>query len=481
MVLRTRSEILKSTKKTLSSISPQLRIDVDNGPFFYLSAEAVAQPLADASADTERMALLSTLQFPSIATDAEALATARAFGLTLGSGGFAQGIAYAHTSRRPTGSQVFTVFEGDSFSTAVVGGQVFEALESRSLTAANADAFYNPATRRYELPVLVQAVAAGTAGNIAARTLTQVSSGAPDFDGVTNLTSFTGGTAPQSIRNLYGRTQQRFALGLDNFSRGGLLSRVLNVDSERVQAAALTYSTEYPHLFYRLPDSQAIDVWVLNTAQSTLVTETFEATTNQTQFPLSHGPVLSLMNVFVNGASVTAQLIQDTSLEKGRSTQEESYVVLTAPATASDLVDITYTYDNVLNVIQSNISGNLQSTAGELFATNVLVRQARSIGVTAKISGSVLGTFDPTLVESEVAAVVGEYVANGLSDAPLLGGSRSPSELRDIIRAQVPGISGLSIPVFSRTSVAPLVETIDIPRHSRLVFEEADDLTVTFT
>ena len=58
---------------------------------------------------------------------------------------------------------------------------------------------------------------------------------------------------------------------------------------------------------------------------------------------------------------------------------------------------------------------------------------------------------------------------------------RSPADLRDAIRSQVPGVSGLSIPVFARKSVSPLVETIDIPRNAQLIFEEADDLTVTFT
>jgi len=480
MVLRTRSEIANSIKTSLTNASPQLRIDVNKGPFFYLSVEAISQPLANASADTERVALLSTLQFPSIATDAEALALARAFALPLGTGGFAQGLAYVYTTRRPQGSEVFTVFEGDTFSTANTGGQVFEALESRSLTAANAEAFYNPSTRRYEIPVLVQAVSAGTNGNIAARSLRVISGGSPDYDGVTNLTAFSGGTAAETVSNLYSRTQQRLQ-GLDNFSRGGLLARVQNVDTDRVLASALTYSTEYPFLFYRLPDDQAIDVWVLNNPQSILTTQTFEAEAGQTQFPLANGPVLSLNNVFVNGSPVSATLVQDTSLETGRSTREQSYVSITPAASLNDIVDITYTYDNVLNAIQAELDGYLQADTGALFSTDVLVRYSKSEPVVVEVTGTVLGTFDPTLVEAEVATVVGNYIGNGLNDSPILGGSRSPAELRDAIRSQVPGISGLNIPVFSRKSVAPLVETIDIPRHSQLVFETAEDLVVTFT
>lgn len=480
MVLRTKNEIKDSIKDTLTSTSPQLRIDANKGPFFYLSVEAISGPLADASADTERMARLSTLQFPSVATTAEALATARAFALTVGSGGYARGIAYVYTTRRPQGSESFTVFEGDSFSTAEVAGQVFEALESRSLTAANADAFYNPNTRRYELPVLVQAISAGTAANIAARTLSAINDGAPDFEGVVNLTTFTGGTEAESVANLYRRAQQRLR-GLDNFSRGGLLARVQNVDTERVQAAALTYSNEYPELFYRLPDQQAIDVWVLNSVQNTPVTESFVATLGQTDFYLSNGPATSVSTVLVNDAPASAQLVPDTSLEVGGSTRERSYISLVTPAGAGDVVVVSYNYDNVLTNIQSELDGYLQADTGALFATDVLVRKAKTLPVSIEIKGTVLGTFDPTLIETEVATVVGEYLTNGLTDSPLLGGVRTPAELRDAIRAQVPGISSLSIPIFSRKSVSPLVETIDLPRHSYPVFELAEDLVVTFT
>lgn len=480
MVLRTRSEILSSVKSTLNAISPQLRIDAAKGPFFYLAGQAVAQPLADASGDVERLALLSSFQFPSVATEQEALALARAFGLTLGSGGFARGIAYVYTTQLPTGTNSFTVFEGDSFSTASVGGQVFEALESRSLTATNASAFYNPSTRRYELPVLVQAVSAGETGNIAARTLTTLAGGSTGFTGVTNLVAFTGGTEAQSIQALYERVQQRM-LGLDDFSRGGLLSRVQNVDVDRILAASLTYSTEYPYMFYRLPDTQAIDVWIYNTVQDVLTTDSFTATAGQTHFVLSQKPAIYLASCFVNGAPVTASLVYDDSLDWGRSTKESSYVSISPAASAGDIVDITYGYDGVLNSVQAEIDGYLQADTGALFATDVLVRYAKQTPVTITVTGTVLGTYDPTTIEDEVASAVGNYIGNGLSDAPVLGGSRSPAELRDYIRSLVPGVSGLSLPVFCRKSVTPLVENIDIPRNARITFEDAEDLVINFT
>lgn len=480
MVQRTESEIAASVQKAIQDASPQVRVDVDKGPFYYLATKGVAGPLADAEARVERLAQLSTNQFPVAATDAEAMAVARSFGVGVGSGGFAEGIAYAVTGRRPVGTQSFPVTEGAVFSTSTNRGVVFEAVESRSLTAANADTFFNPVSRRYELPVRVKALSAGVGGNIPARTLNVVLGGAPDFDGVTNLVTFTGGTSAQSARVAYERAQQKLA-GLDNFSRGGLISRAQNLDVDRIQAVSLTYSSEYPHLFYRLPDKIALDAWVLNTPLDTLKTETFKASAGQTQFVLSQGPVLYLTAVLVNGTPVTASLVLDTSQAWGRSTKESSYVSLAVPASQDDLVDVIYGYDAVLASLQAEVDGHLNAAAGSLFATDVLFRYPKTTYAACTVIGKAMGTYDPTSIESEVSAVVGDYLAKGLSDEPLLGGVRSPGQLRDLIKASVPGISTFTIPIFGRKALGQIVETLDIPRNSQVQFQSSADLIVKFT
>lgn len=480
MVLRTTDDIIDSVTEAIQTASPQLRVDVDKGPFYYLAARGVAQPLADIAASVERIALLSTLQFPNVASGQEALSVARAFGLTLGSGGYATGMAYVFTTRRPAGGDTFTVSEGDTFATgSSTGGIAFEAIESRTLSASNADAFFNSATRRYELPVRVAAISAGTTGNIPAFTLQSIRSGALSFDGVYNVSSFVGGTAAQSVDTAYARTQQRL-LGLDNFSRGGLVANIQNIDTSRILAVQLTYSSEYPFLFYRLPDSPAVDAWVLNTPDTRSVIESFTATPSQTNFLLSYKPAVSLTGVQVNGIPVSASLVLDTSLSYGRSTKESSYVVLATPAFAGDIVDVSYNYDACLANIQTKVDGYLNSAAGALFATDVLARYPQQTPVTVTVTGSVLGTFDPTSVEEDVATVVGNYLSNGNGDAPLLGGMRTPADLRDLLRATVPGISTVAIPVFCRKTVGPMVETIDIPRNSQLIVESPEDIVVKF-
>ncbi len=480
MAQRTKTEILASMAKAIQDASPQVRIDADKGPFFYLASQAVSGPLADASKATERVALLSTNQFPSVATSSEAMAVARAFGIGVGGGGFSRGIAYVFTGRRPTGSESFTVEEGATFSTSTNRGVVFEAIESRSLTAANADAYFNPTTRRFELPVTVRALSAGVSGNIPARTLTTILGGATSFEGVVNLIAFFGGSESQSVEAIYRRAQQRLA-GLDNFSRGGLKSRVLEVDVNRIEAVELTYSSEYPSLFYRLPDDQAIDIWVVNTPREVMATETFTGAAGQTSFTLSNAPAVSLASVFVNDSPVTATLVLDENLETGRSVREASYVSLAAAVSAGDVVDVIYTYDACLGDIKTALDGLYNTQAGSLFATDLLVRYARTIDVAVTVMGTALGTFDTTTIEEEVASVIGSYVANGTGTAPLVGGVRSPAELRDLIRSIVPGIGNLAIPVFGRKSLGTIVETIDIPRNATIRIANPEDIVTSFT
>jgi hypothetical protein len=480
MVLRTREDVITSVKTAITAASPQLRVDVDKGPFYYLAARGVATPLAEMSGLTERVALLSTLQFPLAATSTETLAVARAFGLTVGAGGYATGIAFVFTSRRPAGSDTFTVSEGDAFSTGLNNGLSFEAIETKTLTASNADVYFNAAARRYELPVRVVAVSAGTSGNIPPFSLLTIRSGAIGFDGVTNVSAFTGGTTAQSATDVYQRAQQRL-LGLDNFSKGGLVANIENIDTDRIRAVSLTYSSEYPSLFYRLPDSQGVDAWMANAPNSTPVTESFVASAGQTQFLLSFKPALSLTTVQVNGISVAAELALDERLGYGRSAKESSYVMLYSGLNANDVVDITYNYDLVVANVQATIDGYLNSSTGALFATDFLARYPRFTAVTVSVSGTVLGNFDPTSVEQDTAAVIGNYIENGNTTSPVLGGVRTPGELRDLILAQVPGISTMNIAVFCRKDVGPLVEVIDIPRNSRIYVENADDVSVKFT
>ena len=478
---KSKEQIIKEVSANLEELSPQIQIDADNGPFYYLATRAIAAPLAEENARAERLAQLATYNFPLVATADEVDAALRSFGIPLSRGGFARGIAIFITSRRPVGTEAFYVRQGDVVGTAASGGASFVAIESRALTATNADKFYNAATRRYELPVRVQALSVGVQGRIAASTLRVIRSGATDFEAVTNVAKFRGGQTAATQTSAYAMLQAKLT-GLDTFSKGGLPSQVLQFDVDNVLAVAMTTSAEYPSLFYRVPDGPSIDLWVLSTPVEETRIESFVVTAStQSSFPLTYGPAIGLLSVTVNGIDVTASLEIDTSLALGRSTREQSTVSLQTAAVVGDLVDISYTYDILLVGIQQKIQGNRDSDTGDIFGTDTLVRYARSINVQYELRGTVLNTYDPSSVAAEVDAVAADYIANGEEDSPLLGGMRSPDVLARLIRTQVPGVDRLNIVRFGRKEFPGLVETISIPKNSTAGFETASDRATRFT
>ena len=478
---KSKEQIIKEVQSNLETLSPQIQVDADNGPFYYLAARAVAQPLADENARAERLTQLASFNFPAVATADEVSAALRSFGATAPRGGFVRGVALFLTSRRPIGTEAFYVREGDIVGTATSGGVLFAAVETRALTANNADKFYNPATRRYELPVRVQALSVGVQGRIAATTLRIIRSGAGDFEAVTNVARFRGGASAATQASAYAAMQAKLP-GLDRFSKGGLINQVLQYDADNVLACAMTTSASYPSLFYRIPDGPSVDLWVLSSpVEETRIESTIVATATQSVFPLTFGPAIGLITVTVNGASVVASLEVDDSLAVGRSTREASKVVLETPAVFGDIVDISYSYDVLIDGIQKAIQGNRTAATGDIFGCDVLVRYARTLNVTYEIRGTALAGFDPSTVAAEVDAVASDYIANGEAGAPLLGGVRSPDVMVRQIRSLVPGVDRLNVVRFARKEYPSLVETISIPPHSTAGFELASDRSTRFT
>ena len=199
MTKKTQTQIIADMSTDLETLSPQIRIDSEKGAFYWLSTRAVAKPIADLSAEVERLQLLVSLQFPVAATQDEKQGAVRSFSLPVSRGQFATGTVLFATGRRPVGTDVFTVAEGDVVSTARTNGVSFEVVETRSLTAGNADAFFNPTTRRYELPVRVRALTAGPNSRIASQTVREIRSGASAFEAVTNVAKFRGGAAAGTV------------------------------------------------------------------------------------------------------------------------------------------------------------------------------------------------------------------------------------------------------------------------------------------
>lgn len=481
MTLRSASDIIKSMITAINASSPQLRIDATRGPFFDLAVRALSVPLAEQSAEIERVAKLSTFAFSENATDTEIASFLRAFAQSGEADGVASGPALFCSSQRPTGSDEFVVQAGDVVSTRDTGGLIFVASETKALDSSNADLYFNATTRRYELPVTVICATSGDVGNIPPFSLKKIVSGAGNFDTVYNLVRFEGGSPAESNAAAFERVKQKLR-GIENLSVGGLRSFCQNVDINRIDAVQLVYSSSYPTTFKRLPDGAAIDVIVAGSAKTQAFTESFFATAGQQSFTLSRGPVLGLTSVFVNGtADTAASLSLDQSGAYGRSTRESSVVTLSAPSSVNDVIEITYTYDQLLRDIQTELTG--YETAGDdahdsIYATDILVRYPRDLALRASCYGTVLA--NKLSVAAEIQSVIADYVANGDGNSSPIGGVRTPKELRELIMSRVPGLGSLSFSAFCKKSLGSIVQVVDVPKNARPVIS-VSDIEITLT
>lgn len=118
----------------------------------------------------------------------------------------------------------------------------FKVKGSRTISYASRSVYFNVTTKRYEIEVPVVAMSAGTASNVPAGALQQVTSGIDPRFKVTNTSPLMGGSSKESNLSLANRTQLAMA-GLDSGTRGGYLKaaqEIPGVRSVQVQVAGDT-------------------------------------------------------------------------------------------------------------------------------------------------------------------------------------------------------------------------------------------------
>lgn len=106
-----------------------------------------------------------------------------------------------------TGSVTFSRYTSTSSALVLVGAFVRTAdgTQTFAVVADTTNALYVPASNGYLIPagtsgatIAVEAMAAGTGGNVAANTITQIVGAVPYVDTVNNVTAFTNGVAAES-------------------------------------------------------------------------------------------------------------------------------------------------------------------------------------------------------------------------------------------------------------------------------------------
>lgn len=453
---RTEDEIRQSLVESLRAVDQS--IDVAKGPVYNFLLKPVPTELQKTEADVERLAILTTQQLGRVATQEEVEALATSFSIRLGGGRASKTTGQVFfTNARP--SIDVTVDRGVLVGTTDQKYTYF-VTEAATLPAATAANFYNAATRRYELVLKCEATAVGPDFDLPPGRITRLLTAVDGIDGTINITEYSGGQEAETLEESVDRIRAKLA-GLDPETGGGIKSDVRNYDPENITDVSLVYPKDRS-LFRRPINRPAIDVYVLGEAV-TSVNQSYTATGGETTIALNNVPARTLNTVTVNGSTVTASLIRDTTSETGYSARATDYVLLPSALAVSDVVSINYDYNGLIADMQTDLF-ELERP----FDTDVLAREPLDVGIEIVIDATILPSGDEARTFSQIESKLFQKIETDYFQSALL-----PEVIRQQIQDEVSGLNVLRFVRFRRTSGSVLdVETVQLEKNQVAVIDQ---------
>ena len=419
--MKTFNEILASIIANISA-AIAARIDTRIGTVL---RDAILAPIASAIADLYSFVNVVSLdQSVSTYTSSTALdAIAANYGLSRASGTAATGNVRFYVMRRPTRA-ISIPFGTKVYATSVTPSLTFTTLQSVQIEDINSGVFFqesnsnSPYYGYYYVAVDVICSTTGSNGNLAAgalsvtdlQTVEGVDNPLPTLNGTDALTdaqlqSLIVSTSRGNIGTVYGYQSMVDA----NFSFTD--TAVIPYDDPQAVRGAL---------------SSAVDIIILsNSAQP--VTESFPYSPVITP---SRQPVQSVTAVTLNGTAVGYTVNQDTSSVYAGSEGARTTISVTGSHLATDIVQISYTYNPDVSSVQSFFD----LPTNKVLGSNVMVKQATRVlvGIHADIY-ALAGYSLSTILPAAQANIVNLF--NGL----LLGGSVQKTDIINVIYS-VPGV-----------------------------------------
>lgn len=436
---RSLSQIRDSIKNTLRTFDATLDLEV--GPLYdYLIAPVPAE-LVSIEAQVERLKRFYSTNFADVATPEEARDFANNFGTGPDPGGFARATVVFFRTAAPPLSQNNTIPVGALVGTAD-GSLVYRALQSVTLYGAFASTNFNSSTNRYEVQVLVEAVAPGQRYNVPLGRITRILTPVSGFEGVAQIAAANGGTEPEDALTLAQRVQLKFK-GLDRNSMNGLASLGKQSYSTLIRDIRVVRPTDREE-FRRLTSGPSLDVYVDGKLPQQF-TEDYLATGGEKSIPITNNrTVTSVSGITVNGESLDSgdwRFVLDSSLEYQSSTRANSTIQLINPLNANDLVEITGIRNDLLDRLQI-----LYQSEDSVFQTDILVRNYLDMPIVVSLE---------VRINSGEADTVKKYIENYLTDYidPQLTGIPSlllPDTIKEQLRVLIPEIETVKISEFRR-------------------------------
>lgn len=322
----------------------------------------------------------------------------------------------------------------------------FTTTADRVFVAANASSYFNPTTGFYELTAPIQATTTGTVGNVAANTITVLTTSLTGSPTVVNTVQTSGGSDAEDNTSLLSRIQIKLA-GTAMGTPNGILSFV-NANPN-VTASLLVRPGDVE--LVRDQYGNAADVVLIGEILIPVV-ETRTFTTGNTEYVLARQPlqasdtaVEDIISGVVGG--VGFNFIKDThfivsvdnSSIGGGSTRASSKIVfLGAPFPD---IDSSFTISYSINGLIEDLQASIDSDDNKIIGTDILIREAIKVLVRVGAFIKVL----PGFTKADVASVAVDNVATLLNSS----GLDSNIDQSDVIAAiqNTPGVDSVTVPI----------------------------------
>lgn len=300
----------------------------------------------------------------------------------------------------------------------------FMTLVDTTLVAANAPAYFNTDTQRYELKVAAQAVNSSTAGNVASNRIIRPLRPLNGFDSVFNRDVATGGKDPETNSELI----DRYFLSLVGTSPGVVngIKKILRDQYPQTIDSNVVFGNN-PMNVRGATDGGAVDAYVIGVT-SISTTENIVFSGVDQVIPLTKQPIISLVSAgsFVQGTDFV--LVKDTSGNKGSTRAEDGIKWLTtgsAPALGA-VVSVTYTYNGLMQQLQDAFATDEKNVPGR----DLLFKAATEVGITLSANLKIRPGFSVTAV----TAAVSTAILSLINDSKL-GADVEASDIQLVVRS----------------------------------------------
>lgn len=435
---RSLTQIRDAIKATLKNLDPTLDLEV--GPLYDYLISPVPLELVSLENQIERLKRFYSTTFAEIATPEEARDFANNFGTGPDIGQVARATVVFYRTSSPGIGLDSTVPVGALVGTADQT-LVFRTTQSATLYGAFASANFNSATNRYELPIVVEAVAPGQRYNVPLGRITKMITNISGFEGVAQVSAANGGTEPEDALTLAQRVQLKFK-GLDRNSMTGLASLGKQAFSTLIRDIRIIKPTDRIE-FRRLTSGPSLDVYVDGVLPQQF-SEDYLAVSAERVIQLTNRTATSISLVSVNGEVLETdqwQFVPDLSPEYQYSTRANSAIQLVEPLSPNDLVEIVGIKNDLLDRLQL-----LYSSEDSVFQTDILVRSFIDLPVVVGLEVRI-NSGDSDTIKQYIQNYLTDYIDPQISKIPSL---LVPNTIQEQLRVLIPEIESVKIYEFRR-------------------------------